>query len=647
MTPDGRFIAFTANTNGNTGATTCVCVWDGQSGAIALASGNSSNQVAAGTFCDWPSIDASGRFVTFLSSAVDLVTNSLPGEFHLFLRDLELGTTSLLDVGTNGAGSLVSVISAPALADNGTLVAFEGADGGTIPNDRNRCYDVFVRDCVAGRTELISAHHPGLPSRTPNGPSLLAANAVSSDGRWLAFANESDNLIANDTNQCRDIFVRDLASGALALVSANTNGVCGNGVSSEPAISSDGRYVVFTSNADDLVPGDTNRASDVFLRDVESGTTSLVSLNWLGTGPGNRGSSTAMVGAGGRYVVFRSQATTLVNVSVSGSENLFVHDNIMRTNRALTTTGVVLAAMTADGRFVFYSTFNSPTSLAVWDTQSGATVYNKSLSGFAAVFGLAVSPDGRRLAYSTSGGLYLVELPGGVSVGVDTNGPPTCKNLGFDGTGRLLTYTRTTVASQTPQVYLYSVPTGARTLVSTGVGGSAPANARSDSPVLSADGRFVAYRSDASDIVADDTNELPDIFLYDRRTGMNTLLSSNQLDGGSANNRSLVPIFSSDGSTLLFASWASDLISGDFNQQSDIFGFTFLSAIILPSESPNTGARLSWPWVPGHNYRVEYKDSLSDSVWLPLSGTITKKGTKAWLQDSSPASQRVYRIVSF
>jgi Tol biopolymer transport system component len=647
MTPDGRFIAFIANTNGNAGTTTCVCVWDAQSGAITLASGDPANNIATNSICDWPAINPSGRFVAFLSSNTNLVTNSVPGDYHLYLRDLQAGATRLVDVETNGAGSLVSAETVPSMTTNGGLVGFECPDGGLVPNDRNGDYDVFVRDWAGESTKLISAHHPNLPSRTPNGPSFLAANSVSSDGRWVAFASDANNLVANDTNRCRDVFVRDLATGSLTLVSVNTNGFCGSRASSEPAISREGRYVAFTSSANDLVPGDTNNASDVFLRDVQNGTTALVSMNQLGTGPGNKASYSPAVGAGGRFVLFRSQASTLVSASFSPVENLFLRDMLMQTNWALTTAGAGPAAMTTDGRFVAYATSNASPSLSVWDTQSAVRVYSNSLGG-ALVISVAIAANGQRIAYSTPRGLYLVQLSDGVVTGLDTNGSPACNSLIIDGTGRFITYTRASAANRTNQVYLCDLEASLNTLVSTSCAVAGPANDRSDSPVLSADGRFLAYRSLASDIVPGDTNGVPDIFLYDRQTGVNTLLSSSQPSGTPANNRSLTPIFSGDGSTLLFQSWASDLTGGDFNHNSDLFAYTFLSAIILPSASPGAGPSLSWPWVPGNNYRVEFKNHLEDSNWQPFSGTFTNLGNKAWLQDLSPnANQRYYRIVSF
>lgn len=320
---------------------------------------------------------------------------------------------------------------------------------------------------------------------------------------------------------------------------------------------------------------------------------------------------------------------------------------LTQTTWSLTPTGAGPAAMTPDGRFVAYATSNATPSLSVWDTQSAVRVYSNSLGG-TLVISVAIAANGQRIAYSTLIGLYLVQLPDGVRTVLDTNGLPACSGLHFDGTGRFITYTRASAANRTNQVYLYDLERGLNTLVSTSYAVAGPANDLSDSPVLSADGRFVAYRSLASDIVPGDTNGVPDIFLYDRQTGVNTLLSSSQPSGAPANNRSLIPVFSGDGSTLLFQSWASDLTGGDFNHNSDLFAYTFLSAIILPSASPGAGPILSWPWVPGNNFRVEFKNHLEDSNWQPLSGTFTNLGNKAWLQDLSPgANQRFYRIVSY
>src|ERR1039457_1626637 len=308
MTPDGRFITFIANTNGTSGTTTCAEVWDAQTSATTLASGDLSNSVPAGSTCDWPTIDPSGRFVAFLSSATNLVTNTFVGDYHLYVRDLESATTALVDADTNGVGSVISAATAPRLSADGRFVAFECPDSSLVPNDRNHDYDVFVRDLSTGAGELISARDASLPSLSANGSSFLSSLCVSTNGRYIAFASDADNLVPHDTNGCRDIFVRDLLLSTNFLVSVGTNGVGADGLSTDAAISGDGRYVAFTSGADNLVPGDNNKALDVFVRDLQAGTTALVSVKTGGGGPATGSSYSPWLSADGRDRAVRSTA---------------------------------------------------------------------------------------------------------------------------------------------------------------------------------------------------------------------------------------------------------------------------------------------------------------------------------------------------
>jgi hypothetical protein len=204
-------------------------------------------------------------------------------------------------------------------------------------------------------------------------------------------------------------------------------------------------------------------------------------------------------------------------------------------------------------------------------------------------------------------------------------------------------------ASSVYHIYLYDLETTNRALIDHRYDLPAtPGDWESDSPAFDPDGRFIIYRSLARDIVPDDSNDQPDIFLYDCQTGLNSLLFTGQNGNGSPNHRSLLPLFSADGDTLLFASGASDVASYDHNHNTDIFACAFLRALIFPGSTPGEGPWLSWPWVPDSGYRVEYKNILSDPNWEVLPGTITNLGVKAWLQDRSPGpNQRFYRIISF
>ena len=651
ITPDGRFIAFVANTNSTSGTTTCVCLWDAQTGAATLASGDVSNAVPAGSTCYWPTLDASGRSVAFASSATNLVTNTIVGDYHLYVRDTQAATTTLADADTNGIGSGVPSSSVPRLSADGRCVAFECLDAGLVTNDRNHDYDMFVRDLVAGTTELVSAHNATLPSLTPNGPSLLSLSSLSADGRYVAFASEADNLVANDTDGFRDVFVRDLLNGTNLLVSVSTNGTSsGDGTSTDVAISCNGRYVAFSSRADNLVAGDTNKAQDVFLRDLQTATTVLVSIKTGGGGPANGDSYTPMMNADGKYVLFRSKAANLAPGSFSGTDNLFLYDLQSSVTYALTKTGAGASAMTPDGRFVAYG---GPSALAyVWDSQAAKTNYAITFSGTNS--GAGISPDGNRIVYAFSGQLYAVDRSANTNWLIGPVASGCHAGLRFSGDGRFLVYAAP--VNTTNQVYLYDFLTGINLMVSRNYTSGAAASGVSDSPDITSDGRFVAYRSAAGDIVPGDGNSVPDVFLYDRLSGATTLLSVNRFGNGAGDNRSLAPVFSADAQTLIFESWASDLVGQDFNHCGDLFGYSLyasgqiplFSASIVPGTGASPGPWIVWPTVGGKTYRVQFKNSLDDADWQDFIGGVTILGGQGCLNDlSAGGGTRFYRVVAY
>src|ERR1039458_9233953 len=180
----------------------------------------------------------------------------------------------LLDADTNGVGVGVDSTAVPAISADGSVVVFDCAN--LLPDNRHQIRDVFIHTVAAGMNDLISASNPALLSQTPDGSSGLTSFSTSSNGLFVAFYSDADNLVANDTNGFRDVFVRDLVGGTNILVSVNTKGnASGDGISFDPAISADGRYVAFTSSADNLVAGGPHRAPDVFIRDLQAGTTTL------------------------------------------------------------------------------------------------------------------------------------------------------------------------------------------------------------------------------------------------------------------------------------------------------------------------------------------------------------------------------------
>jgi Tol biopolymer transport system component len=648
MTPDGRFIAFVARTN--TAGTTCIELWDAQSGLVTLVSGDPSGNVTTNTTCDWPMLDESGRFVAFLSTAPNLVTNSLAGDNHLYVRDVVAGTTVLVDADTNGVGSPLSPAAVPRLSADGRLVLFECADANLVSDDRNHAADIFLRDLVASTNELISAHDASLPCLSANGPTALSTLAVSATIRWIAFTSDADNLTPHDTNGFRDVFVRDLLLGTNFLVSVATNGAGADGISTEPTLSADGRYVAFTSSADNLVRGDANRSQDVFLRDLQTGVTSLVSVRIINNASANGASYSPIISSNGRFVLFRSLATDL-GAGLSGTyENLFLRDFQTGSTRVLTTRGLVTASMTLDGSLVAFADIAGAAAgkIYVWDSLAGARIETNSTVG--GISTVSISPNGARITcFTGSGTLAVLDRVARTNGVVGSCFPAARPGLRFSADGRLLAYAAAAVTNGTNQVYLYDLQTQTRFLVSSRANSSVGANGNSESPELSPDGRFLTFRSVATDLLAAGAgNAVPELFLYDRVAGSITLLTASDASGAPADNRSLTPAFSADGRSLLFQSWAADLVSGDFNQSEDVLVLTFLYATVLPASTPGVGPTLSWSTRPGEAYHVQYKETLTDPVWQEVSGVVTVVGSQAQLTDLAPgAGQRFYRVVAF
>ncbi len=649
ITPDGRFLAFIAAEQGTVGDTTSIQVWDADSGTTTLVSGNTLGQVPTGTTCDWPSIDPTGRYVAFISSATGLVTNSLAAYDHVYLRDRTLNTTTLVNVNTNGSGSAVAPFGIPSLSDDGRYVAFEAQDGFVVAGDNNRAYDVFLRDVVSGTSELVSAHLEYLPSQTSGGVSTLLGSSVSASGRYVAFVSGDANLVLNDTNGVYDVFVRDMVEGTTTLVSINTNGWSANAPSIEPSISSDGRYVAFASTASDLAPRGSVNVFNVFVRDMQSARVDLASAKYVAppfqsSEGGNSDSSQPQVSADG-LVLFRSRASnlTVTNIS-SGTLNLFLR-RIQTSNTVMvTSSGFVDASMTPDGRYLAYCNSGQ---LWVRDTQTSATAYTTTGTAFA---GVSISTQGNTLAFIRSGNLHTLNWRTlfGMQVGplsTFTRGTPR-----FSGDERFITFAAGNQLMVLPDtnaafdVYRFELETGVKTLISRNYDATAAANAGSDYPTISDDGRFIAYRSAASDLVPGVANAGPNIFLYDRDAGPPFLGGTNRLLSF-GNNRATAPIFSGDGRFLVFPSWASDLTTNDFNRRIDLFGYAFLYLTITDAIG---GPIVSWPAMPLENYQVQYKDSLPGSAWQVLPGVIVFNGNGASIQDTTPANpQRVYRVQAF
>jgi len=234
----------------------------------------------------------------------------VPGDTNngadVFVRDRVTGTT-LVSLTRTGAQAAVGSDSS-AISTDGRYVALVSSGDNVVVGDTNNADDVFVRARTAGTTTLVSA------SRT-TGDSADAESsgaAISADGRYVGFSSPATNLVAGDTNGTYDVFLRDLLAGTTSRVSVRSDGAQGNALSGfNPGLSADARYIAFTSNASNLVSGDTNGTGDTFVRDRVAGTTTRVSVSGTGA-QANARSTHAAISAGGQYVVFESLASNLV-----------------------------------------------------------------------------------------------------------------------------------------------------------------------------------------------------------------------------------------------------------------------------------------------------------------------------------------------
>jgi Tol biopolymer transport system component len=411
MTPDGRFIASVGNMD-SAGLNTAIYLWDSLSGTNILVSASTNGVAASGIYYD-PIVDGAGRYVVFLGNNNVFTTNPVaPGSWHLYSRDTVANTTVMADINSTGAGMGVNPEGFPNLSGDGTLLAFESEGSG----DRNHFMDVYLADLTSNATENVSAASPAVFPMSADGPSLLSLTfPISTNGQYIVFTSDADDLVGGDVNGYRDVFERNVNSGGNILVSADTNGLPAAGVSADASVSADGRYVAFSSSAANLVPGDANNLPDVFVRDMQTGTTTLVSVITGGQSSGNGASVSPVISGDGRFVLFRSLAQNLAAGSFgSGITNLFLRDRQAGKTYALTAatsgTGVSAAAMTPNGysiAFIGIPAGSSSAALYIWSSLAATRIY---INPVAYPLGVAISSNGKRVAYSTSTSLAVADL---------------------------------------------------------------------------------------------------------------------------------------------------------------------------------------------------------------------------------------------
>jgi Tol biopolymer transport system component len=328
-----------------------------------------------------PSISANGRFVAFASDASNLVPGDTNDGIDVFVRDLRTGETRRVSVSSSGAqGNHRS--GAPSMSADGRFVAFWSYASNLVDGDTNRSRDVFVHDLRTGETRRASVSSSGAQA---NGASFNPS--ISADGRFVAFVSPASNLVDGDTNGAYDVFVHDLRTGKTRRVSVSSSGAQANAsgffpLSAYPSISADGRFVAFDSPAPNLVRRDTNRRPDVFIHDLRTGETRLVSVSSRGR-QGNKKSFNPSISAAGHFVAFKSYATDLVRHDTNASRDVFVHG--LRTGKtrrvSVSSRGRQgnkdsgTPSISADGRFVAFAS-DAP-NLVPGDTNRAFDVFRR------------------------------------------------------------------------------------------------------------------------------------------------------------------------------------------------------------------------------------------------------------------------------
>ncbi len=279
-----------------------------------------SSGTQANGLSDQAGVTSDGRYVVFASEASNLVAEDTNEESDIFLHDRLTGTTTCISVAPDGTiGNGMS--EKPSITPDGRYIVFRSGARNLVAGDTNLNYDIFVYDRQTGVMEFASNGADGSqPTVGPNNPT------ITDDGRYVAFDSASPNLVANDTNGWDDVFVHDRVNDTTIRVSVNSSSVQGNYFSRDPFIAGDGRYVVFTSYATNLVSNDTNGVLDVFLHDMQGGSTIRISMSGVGPFQGDGPSSNATISADGQYVVFESEANNFLWTDINGHKDVFLRD---------------------------------------------------------------------------------------------------------------------------------------------------------------------------------------------------------------------------------------------------------------------------------------------------------------------------------
>ena len=364
------------------------------------------------------SISANGLVVTFESYASNLVQGDRNGGSDVFVRNLSTGQIKRISNNATEAARGEGIISTPSISATGRYIAYSSV-AREVADDRNGLYDIYVYDQQTAKRKRVSLSTIGVASNDHCFYPKISAN-----GRYVVFESYASNLIPNDTNGVKDVFLRDLVTNVTKRLSQGINGAEANADSSAASISADGRFVAFQSDANDIVVGDTNSFPEVFVHDVVNGVAERIAVSNAGLDV-NGVSLSPSISGDGRYVAFMSNATNLVTGDTNGSFDIFAYDRLNRVTKRVSVnsegfesgifSGSFSPNISADGRYIgFVSTADNLVSgdtngvfdAFVHDQQTGMTqrlsVNNDGGEGDFDSLAPSLSADGHSVAYTSA-----------------------------------------------------------------------------------------------------------------------------------------------------------------------------------------------------------------------------------------------------
>ena len=658
---DGRYVLYQSSQTDHTNATlpsgNRLYVYDRlleQTEMVSLAADGS---IATG---EHATISGDGRYVLFESDE-SLVADDANGLTDLYVRDRVAGTTERVAAGTD-AGPDSRAPQHATISDDGRYVAFY-AWNSTLPPAGQSRGSVYLTDRQTGQITPVAV--------APNGQQQSAYDpAISGDGSTIVFHSYSDDLVPGDTGLA-DIFAYDTATATFERVSEAPDGSAGNRSAEQSAsVSDDGRQVAFVSYATNLVSGLTDGSRNAFVRDRDAGTTNWIDRTDPSAGihseTGDHKAGRVLDGSG-RYVAFVSGSPRLVDDDDNGVRDVFVRDLLTGETEMISRLpdgtpfdgASIDPQITADGRFVVFLSIarnaaGGENTYGQWQTyladrQTGQIeVVSVGANGELARSQTAdpsVDATGRFVVFSTSNALVAADTNGRADVYVRDRvaGTTALVSVALDGfagedssnaaqiseDGRFVVFSSRSnnlVAGDIGQIDLFvrDLVAGTTERINLTPSGAASSASAFD-PAISADGRYVAFLSHATDLVAGVSGSVSRVYVRDRLLGRTELVS--QTTGGTAAAAySADPAISADGRRVAFVSNASLAFGGSGGNNVYLRDLDAGTTTLVSRELPKPGSAL--------NARV-----YADAVSISRDGRFVAFETSGGLVVPGPASR--------